>query len=859
MAYDPTADRLILVAGTQTFSYDLVGTPLWTKLAVGGAAPEVNLTAGGDHVFIDAAANRAVYVNTNMAVFTLDLSAPTGWVRLNTLHVPPARSWGSMAFDDTHRRVFVFGGNPCCGLLQDVWILDLNGTPDFTQVLTAGIQPSPRWGAGLVYDTTRDRLIVVGGAMNSGSVYGNDVWALSMSGTPTWQQIAATGTPPSSRMLFPLVYDSPRDRIVLFGGYPGNPTDTWQLDLAASGAWTALALSPVPTGRWSTGYAFRSSTPTMLVFGGFNGTTALNDLWGLSLGSALKPPKLTSFSPLGGIAGDAVTLTGENLQSVTEVRFHGVTAPVNSKSTSTILTQVPVGATTGPITVFAPLGNATSSGSFVVAQPPSIVSVSPESARAGETITIVGTGFTTTSRVSVGNDHPQAFQVFGDTTIVATLDSVAITGHIIVVAAPGTGTSPFFFQVLQDDPRPHLLSVRDVKDDQGGNVVLKWRASDYDKPRYKTITGYRIWRRAPLGNMSASSVGHTGAALLRRRSVSRTGGADFWEHVADLPAAFLPGYAYVASTLRDSSATSNPYTAFFVEAITADLFTFYESNVDSAYSVDDLSPPTPTPFAAIYGRSANTLHWKASRAADFAQFRLYRGASTGFTPSAQNLIYSGPDTTVSDGAGAYVYKLLAMDIHGNSSHLASVGPDSPIAALASFVRAEPLADRIGLLWYASGNPALPVTVYRRTPATEWAAVASVLTDGEGFVHFTDTDVTVGQRYGYRLGIRDAGVEAFAAEIWVAAVTPAAALSGIGPNPAHANDLRVRFSLAGLGAARLTLFDISGRRVVEREVGSFGIGPHEVNLADGQRLEAGIYLVRFSEGGQSATARAVVVH
>ena len=82
-----------------------------------------------------------------------------------------------------------------------------------------------------------------------------------------------------------------------------------------------------------------------------------------------------------------------------------------------------------------------------------------------------------------------------------------------------------------------------------------------------------------------------------------------------------------------------------------------------------------------------------------------------------------------------------------------------------------------------------------------------------------------------------------------------ALRGTFPNPTT-DALHVGFSLADSRHATLSLYDVTGRRVASREVGVLGAGRHTVTLAE--RLPAGLYVVRLSQGGRSLTTRAAVV-
>ena len=85
-----------------------------------------------------------------------------------------------------------------------------------------------------------------------------------------------------------------------------------------------------------------------------------------------------------------------------------------------------------------------------------------------------------------------------------------------------------------------------------------------------------------------------------------------------------------------------------------------------------------------------------------------------------------------------------------------------------------------------------------------------------------------------------------------------ALEGIRPNPARGNGLHVALALPSGASARLELLDVSGRRVLAREVGSLGAGRHTVNLAEGQGVLAGIYWVRLTQGPSQQRQRVAVV-
>jgi hypothetical protein len=86
-----------------------------------------------------------------------------------------------------------------------------------------------------------------------------------------------------------------------------------------------------------------------------------------------------------------------------------------------------------------------------------------------------------------------------------------------------------------------------------------------------------------------------------------------------------------------------------------------------------------------------------------------------------------------------------------------------------------------------------------------------------------------------------------------------ALAGAWPNPILGGPMSVQFTLATSAPAALELFDLAGRRVAARDVGSLGAGRHSVELAPAHRLAPGIYLVRLTQGDGSRVARVAVLN
>jgi len=105
---------------------------------------------------------------------------------------------------------------------------------------------------------------------------------------------------------------------------------------------------------------------------------------------------IVSFSPNRGQVGQVVTIVGTAFSAnaaQNEVRFNGTAALVTSATLTSLVTSVPLGATTGPISVTAPSGTATSTTAFVVREVPQIASFSPAIGEPGGILTLAGRGF----------------------------------------------------------------------------------------------------------------------------------------------------------------------------------------------------------------------------------------------------------------------------------------------------------------------------------------------------------------------------------------------------------------------------------------------------------------------------------
>ncbi|MBI3891014.1 MAG: PKD domain-containing protein [Candidatus Wallbacteria bacterium] len=220
----------------------------------------------------------------------------TNWTQKQADTISPAANQPSqrylhrMAYDAARGRVVLFGGTTAnsARLLNDTWEWD--GT-SWTQkqadtISPAANQPSQRGAHALAYDTARQRVVLFGGYPGDG--YLNDTW--EWDGTTWARKQPNTGSPgsnqPSQRLHHGLVNDIARSRLVLFGGSDsgGRLNDTWEWD---GTSWTQKQPNTSTPGLNQPGQrrmhalAYDSArTRTVLFAGNVSATgTALNDTW----------------------------------------------------------------------------------------------------------------------------------------------------------------------------------------------------------------------------------------------------------------------------------------------------------------------------------------------------------------------------------------------------------------------------------------------------------------------------------------------------------------------------------------------------------------------------------------------------
>jgi len=177
-------------------------------------------------------------------------------------------------------------------------------------------------------------------------------------------------------------------------------------------------------------------------------------------------PEVDSFTPASGPVNSSVVISGADFLGATAVRFNGKNAASFSvDSDSQITATVPMGATSGPISVTSPEGTGTSSTTFTVTPPPAppvVSSFVPTQGGVGTQVTISGSNFTGANAVTFNTTSTTIFTVNNDSSITVNVPSGATTGFVSVTTPlGGTGSSTTKFTVTGS------TRIKDITFDDG--------------------------------------------------------------------------------------------------------------------------------------------------------------------------------------------------------------------------------------------------------------------------------------------------------------------------------------------------------------------------------------------------------
>jgi hypothetical protein len=792
-AFDRARNRLLVFGRpdrqdvtTELWALNLGASATWSLLTTTGALPTAVTSfslicdPATDQLLLFGGSDGSGTVLNDVWTLALD-SSPLTWTHLSPSGTPPApRVYASAALDTLNDLVIVYGGGgtqapgggPPEDFLDDVWTLSLAGSPAWTQLSPGGSAPSARAASQMIWDGSLQRLVVFGGY--DGTML-NDLYALSLSGSPAWSSLVATGGPPPERAVAATIWDPVGARMLIYAGASGDGqdmlADLWTLSLGGSPAWTQLTPGGgTPTAREMPAGAYDSNDRAFVMYGANigNGETARDIAWSLNLDG---PPE---WSQLGGMA-----IGRRN-------RGGGIFDPIRR--------QLVVCGGEWNSNFFGDVWTYDLVGNWTELSP---VGGSP-AARAGHSV--IYDRVRDRLLMFAGNDDADAYN---DVWAL----SLSGTSTWTQIATAGGPPSERSGHVAVYDSRRDRMVI------QGGNGI-----STYDT--WALNLGTNVWTQidAGIGGPGGSSNNAAVYDLLHDRMVVFGSSPDPTVWALDFPG---------PSTWTVLSVAGTP-------------------------------PPGCFGMAAAYDTVANAMLLFGGSPAgggppdSSTTALLLRGSPTWMPLDLGTEMPSGRQSAVAgyDPAQGMLY-ITGGCCERTDTWRATFDRTTPVQS--SLVSASAGPDHVDVTWWVHG--AMSNIEIQRNGGSGWTRAGMRNTDGTGMLTFRDTDVVAGHRYGYRLLLAAPDGVTPASEVWVD--VPARvhlALGGFRPNPAH-GEAHVALELGSAAPAWLEVLDVAGRRVFVQDVGGLGPGLHVLPV---RVAASGVYLLRLTQAGTAVTRKATLM-
>ena len=249
----------------------------WTLIAPIGPSPSPRLDGAvaydpaGRQILMFGGAD-GTGLRNDLWAFSFDRQT---WSQIQAAGGPPGRTYHTVVFDSTRRRLIIFGGQGP-GNMNDTWEFDI-AAGSWQQLSPSGTLPEKRHGHSAIYDAAHDRMVVSHGFIDGGRT--NTTWALDFA-TNRWNNITPSGTKPLQRCLHHAAYDARNSQMYIYGGCssgygPCPQGDLWSFDLNTN-QWTERTPANSPPPRYSYSLAFDANRNKLILFGG-QADSLLND------------------------------------------------------------------------------------------------------------------------------------------------------------------------------------------------------------------------------------------------------------------------------------------------------------------------------------------------------------------------------------------------------------------------------------------------------------------------------------------------------------------------------------------------------------------------------------------------------
>nr|AML78031.1 putative LOV domain-containing protein [Lindsaea linearis] len=224
----------------------------WKKLTVGGSVEpsrcNYSACAVGSKVVLFGGEGVNMQPMNDTFVLDLSVSCPE-WQNVPVSSPPPGR-WGHTLSCLDRSSLVVFGGCGKEGLLNDVFVLNLDEPFPTWREVTSAAPPLPRsWHSSCTLDGTT--LVVSGGCTDSGVLLSDTFLLDLMKEKPTWREVRVAYHPPSRLGHSLSVYG--QRKILMFGGLAKSgplklrSSDVFKIDLdEEEPSWSNVTGSSMP-------------------------------------------------------------------------------------------------------------------------------------------------------------------------------------------------------------------------------------------------------------------------------------------------------------------------------------------------------------------------------------------------------------------------------------------------------------------------------------------------------------------------------------------------------------------------------------------------------------------------------------